>query len=183
MTVVLMNSERYGGTSYLYPPSSGQYGRGWAVSYIPLCSDSEDFTFLVRHEAIGHAFAKLADENSNEANGQIPSSLVSDIKDKEKYGWWSNIDFTSDPSAIKWARFVSDQRYSSERIDVYKGGWGYWTGIWTPTWRSIMKGNSDEFNAPSREAIWKRVMSLSNGPGWTPTYEAFVEYDLGITEQ
>ena len=183
VTVVLMNSERYGGTSYLYPPSSGQYGRGWAVSYIPLCSDSEDFTFLVRHEAIGHAFAKLADENSNEANGQIPSSLVSDIKDKEKYGWWSNIDFTSDPSAIKWARFVSDQRYSSERIDVYKGGWGYWTGIWTPTWRSIMKGNSDEFNAPSREAIWKRVMSLSNGPGWTPTYEAFVEYDLGITEQ
>lgn len=183
VTVVLMNSERYGGTSYLYPPSSGQYGRGWAVSYIPLCSDSEDFTFLVRHEALGHAFAKLADENSNEANGQIPSSLVSDIKDKEKYGWWSNIDFTSDPSAIKWARFVSDQRYSSERIDVYKGGWGYWTGIWTPTWRSIMKGNSDEFNAPSREAIWKRVMSLSNGPGWTPTYEAFVEYDLGITEQ
>lgn len=183
VTIVLMNSERYGGTSYLYPPSSGQYGSGWAVSYIPLCADPEDFTFLVRHEAIGHAFAKLADENSNEANGQIPSSLVSDIKDKEKYGWWSNIDFTSDPSAIKWARFVSDQRYSSERIDVYKGGWGYWTGIWTPTWRSIMKGNSDEFNAPSREAIWKRVMSLSNGSGWTPDYEAFVEYDLDATEQ
>ena len=80
-------------------------------------------------------------------------------------------------------RLISDQRYASERIDVYKGGWGYWTGIWTPTWRSIMKGNSDEFNAPSREAIWKRVMSLSNGPGWTPDYEAFVEYDLGATEQ
>ena len=46
-----------------------------------------------------------------------------------------------------------------------------------------MKGNSDEFNAPSREAIWKRVMSLSNGPGWTPDYEAFVEYDLGATER
>ena len=183
VTVVLMNSGRYGGTTYLYPPSSGQYGSGWAVSYIPLCDDPDDFTFLVRHEALGHAFAKLADENSNETNGHIPSSLVSEIRDKEKYGWWSNIDFTSDPSAIKWARFVSDQRYSSERIDVYKGGWGYWTGIWTPTWRSIMKGNSDEFNAPSREAIWKRVMSLSNGPGWTPTYEAFVEYDLGITEQ
>jgi hypothetical protein len=109
--------------------------------------------------------------------------LVSDIKDKEKYGWWSNIDFTSDPSAVKWARFINDQRYASERIDVYKGGWGYWTGIWTPTWRSIMKGNSDTFNAPSREAIWKRVMSLSNGTGWTYDYESFVEYDLGATEQ
>jgi hypothetical protein len=183
VTIVLLNSERYGGTSYLYPPSSGQYGSGWAVSYIPLCTDPEDFAFLVRHEALGHAFAKLADENSSEANGQIPSSLVSDIKDKEKYGWWSNIDFTADPSAIKWARFISDQRYASERIDAYKGGWGYWTGIWTPTWRSIMKGNSDTFNAPSREAIWNRVMSLSNGPGWTPSYEAFVEYDLGLTEQ
>lgn len=46
-----------------------------------------------------------------------------------------------------------------------------------------MKGNSDTFNAPSREAIWKRVMSISNGPGWTPDYEAFVEYDLGATER
>lgn len=183
VTIVLMNSERYAGTSYLYPPSSGQYGRGWAVSYIPLCYDPDDFTFLIRHEAIGHSFAKLADENLIEANGEIPSSLISDIKAKEKYGWWSNVDFTADPSAVKWAPFISDERYASERVGVYKGGWGYWTGIWTPTWRSIMKGNSDEFNAPSREAIWKRVMSLSNGPGWTPTYEAFVEYDLGITEQ
>lgn len=183
VTIVLMNSERYAGTSYLYPPSSGQYGRGWAVSYIPLCYDPDDFTFLIRHEALGHSFAKLADENSTEANGQIPSSLVSDIKDKEKYGWWSNIDFTSDPSAVKWAPFISDERYASERVGVYKGGWGYWTGIWTPSWRSIMKGNSDAFNAPSRQAIWNRVMSLSNGPDWTPSYEAFVEYDSGTTER
>lgn len=147
VTIVLMNSERYGGTSYLYAPSSGKYGSGWAVSYIPLCSDPVDFTFLVRYEALGHAFAKLADENSSEANGQIPSSVISDIKAKEKYGWWSNIDFTSDPSAVKWAKFIEDERYSSERVDVYKGGWGYWTGI------------------------------------WTPSYEAFVEYDLGATGQ
>lgn len=147
VTVVLMNSERYGGTSYLYAPFSGKYGSGWAVSYIPLCSDPVDFTFLVRNEALGHAFAKLAHENSYETNGHIPSSLISEIKDKEKYGWWSNIDFTSDPSAVKWAKFIEDERYSSERVDVYKGGWGYWTGI------------------------------------WTPSYEAFVEYDLGATGQ
>ncbi len=183
VTIVLMNSERYGGTSYLYAPSSGRYGSGWAVSYIPLCYDPDDFTFLVRHEALGHGFAKLADEYSDEANGHIPSSKVTEIKEKQKYGWWSNVDFTSDPSAVKWAKFIEDERYSSERINVYKGGWGYWTGIWNPTWRSLMKGNSDEFNAPSRQAVWNRVMSLSNGPDWTPSYEAFVEYDLSATER
>lgn len=183
LTIVLMNSERYGGTTYMYSPSSGQYGSGWAVSYIPLCAAPEDFTFLVRHEALGHGFAKLADEYSDESNGHIPSSVVTEIKDRFQSGWWSNIDFTSDPSAVKWARFIADQRYASERINVYKGGWGYWTGIWTPTWRSIMKGNADTFNAPSREAIWKRVMSLSNGPQWAPDYEEFVAYDQGLTEQ
>ena len=183
LTIVLMNSERYGGTTYMYSPSSGQYASGWAVSYIPLCAAPEDFTFLVRHEALGHGFAKLADEYSDESNGHIPSSVVTEIKDRFQFGWWSNIDFTSDPSAVKWARFIADQRYTSERINVYKGGWGYWTGIWTPTWRSIMKGNADTFNAPSREAIWKRVMSLSNGPQWVPDYEEFVAYDQGLTEQ
>ena len=64
------------------------------MSYIPLCADPEDFTFLVRHEALGHAFAKLADENSIEANGQIPSSLVSDIKDKEKDYFQKNFFLT-----------------------------------------------------------------------------------------
>ncbi|MDE7421967.1 MAG: hypothetical protein K2N35_17405 [Muribaculaceae bacterium] len=34
-----------------------------------------------------------------------------------------------------------------------------------------------EFNAPSREAIYKRIMQLSEGEDWTYDYEAFVAFD------
>ena len=39
--------------------------------------------------------------------------------------------------------------------------------------------NSDRgtFNAPSREAIYKRVMKLAYGDSWTYDYEEFVNFD------
>ena len=38
------------------------------------------------------------------------------------------------------------------------------------------------FNAPSREAIYKRVMKLSEGEDWNYDYEKFVEFDLPIRD-
>ncbi|MBQ2875004.1 MAG: hypothetical protein IJE85_06875 [Bacteroidales bacterium] len=178
LTIVLMNSERYGGTTYMYSPEDGGYGSGYAVAYIPLCATQDEFRFLLQHEAIGHGFAKLADEYAYDAGGQIPDQVVADMMKEEKYGWWKNVDFISDLSLVKWARFIEDERYSSEKTGLYEGGCGYWTGIWSPSWRSLMKGNSDTFNAPSREAIWQRIHYLSEGPDWDYVYEDFVAYDL-----
>lgn len=178
LTIVLMNSERYGGTTYMYSPEDGGYGSGYAVAYIPLCATQDEFRFLLQHEAIGHGFAKLADEYAYEAGGQIPDQVVADMMKEEKYGWWKNVDFISDLSLVKWARFIEDERYSSEKAGLYEGGCGYWTGIWSPSWRSLMKGNSDTFNAPSREAIWQRIHYLSEGSDWDYVYEDFVAYDL-----
>lgn len=178
LTIVLMNSERYGGTTYMYSPEDGGYGSGYAVAYIPLCATQDEFRFLLQHEAIGHGFAKLADEYAYEAGGQIPDQVVADMMKEEKYGWWKNVDFISDLSLVKWAPFIEDERYSSEKTGLYEGGCGYWTGIWSPSWRSLMKGNSDTFNAPSREAIWQRIHYLSEGSDWDYVYEDFVAYDL-----
>lgn len=178
LTIVLMNSERYGGTTYMYSPEDGGYGSGYAIAYIPLCATQDEFRFLLQHEAIGHGFAKLADEYAYEAGGQIPDQVVADMMKEEKYGWWKNVDFISDLSLVKWARFIEDERYSSEKAGLYEGGCGYWTGIWSPSWRSLMKGNSDTFNAPSREAIWQRIHYLSEGSDWDYVYEDFVAYDL-----
>lgn len=178
LTIVLMNSERYGGTTYMYSPEDGGYGSGYAVAYISLCATQDEFRFLLQHEAIGHGFAKLADEYAYETGGQIPDQVVADMMKEEKYGWWKNVDFISDLSLVKWARFIEDERYSSEKTGLYEGGCGYWTGIWSPSWRSLMKGNSDTFNAPSREAIWQRIHYLSEGSDWDYVYEDFVAYDL-----
>ncbi len=46
-----------------------------------------------------------------------------------------------------------------------------------PTDYSIMRYNVGGYNAPSREAIYKRIMKLSEGSGWEYDYETFVAYD------
>lgn len=184
LTIVLMNSERYGGTTYMYSPEDGGYGSGYAVAYIPLCATQDEFRFLLQHEAIGHGFAKLADEYSSASNGEIPAETVMQMKELENAGWWNNVDFTSDPDQVKWSYFILDERYSSGHIGVYEGACGYSKGIWTPTWKSIMKGNSEQFNAPSREAIWVRAQSVSNGSEWyydRDAFDDFTAYDLSTS--
>ena len=37
---------------------------------------------------------------------------------------------------------------------------------------------TERFNAPSRCQLYKRIMTLSEGPSWTFDYETFVNWDL-----
>lgn len=128
------------------------------------------------HE-FGHAFACLADEYVDKP-GFFEDWEVTHIQDMMTHlGWYSNVDFTSDLESIKWKRFVNDIRYSDERVSAYEGGFHYMGGIWRATPSSIMV-SSGEFNAPSREAIYKRIHKLAYGEDWQFDYEAFVQQDL-----
>ncbi len=94
-----------------------------------------------------------------------------------QYGWWKNVDFTSDPTQVKWAQFIADNRYASENIGCFEGGLTYWSGVWRPTENSIMRYNAGGFNAPSRYAIWYRINKLAYGEDWEGGYEDFVTFD------
>ena len=175
--IVMMNKDAYAGTCYMYNASSGDYGRGTSIAYFPTSSEIDTFTGLVSHEAGGHGFAKLADEYAYESMGDIPSDEINKRKTMEPYGWWKNVDFTSNPSQVKWSHFIADERYASENIGCYEGGLTYWTGVWRPTDASIMRYNTGGFNAPSRYAIWYRIGKLIYGESWEGSYEDFVTYD------
>lgn len=175
--VVIVNDDTYGGTTSMGTALDGDYGRGRAISYVNRVSRDDKFKYLIRHEAIGHAFAKLADEYGYEENGSIPSSVKNDMQSKQAYGWWGNCSFTSDPSSVRWARFITDFRYASEKIGVYEGAASYDKGIWRPSERSIMRDESANFNAPSREIIWYRIHKLAYGGQWQYDFEDFVQYD------
>lgn len=177
LIVVLLNLDAYSGTCYMYNPPSGNYGRGMSIAYFSNGSDSASFNGLVSHEASGHGFAKLADEYSYERNGAICDSDIASAKEKEAFGWWKNVDFTSDPAQVKWSQFLSDPRYANEGLGCFEGGLTYWTGVWRPSENSIMRHNTGGFNAPSRYAIWYRIGKLAYGESWEGSYEDFVEYD------
>lgn len=177
LIIVMMNKDAYAGTCFMYDCSDGDYGRGPSIAYFPVSSNTETFNGLVSHEAGGHGFAKLADEYAYESMGQVPLEEIIYVHEMEAYGWWKNIDFTNNPTQVKWAKFISDSRYASENLGCYEGGYTYWTGVWRPTLNSIMNNNYGGFNAPSREAIWYRINKLAHGASWNGTYEEFVTYD------
>lgn len=179
LIVVMMNSQAYAGTCYMYYPSSNSdYGRGVSVAYFPLGTDNDMFAQLLHHEACGHGFAKLADEYAYEYMGAVPTDYVSQVRNwQSDWGWYKNVDFTSDPATVKWHTFLSDPRYANEGLGVFEGGATYWTGVWRPTENSIMRYNTGGFNAPSREAIYYRIHKLAYGESWNYDYEDFVAYD------
>ncbi len=173
--IVVINRDYYAGTCYMYNSPGGDYGRGLSISYFPANSYAPTFSSLVSHEAGGHGFAKLGDEYYYVENGTIPEDMIASARASEPYGWWKNVDFTSDPSEVKWAAFIADSRYVAERIGVYQGAYTYPYGAWRPTRNSIMSNNSGGFNAPSRYAIWYRINKLAFGSAGS--YEDFVSYD------
>ena len=179
LLIVAMNSDNYAGTCYMYyPDNNAGYGNGVSVAYFPRGGDATTFAQLLHHEACGHGFAKLADEYAYEYMGAVPSDYISQIQTQQTdWGWWKNVDFTNDWSQIRWRRFLNDSRYQYDGLSTYEGGLTYWSGVWRPTYNSIMRYNTGGFNAPSREAIYYRIHKLAYGDSWQYDYEEFVEWD------
>lgn len=181
LVVVVLNSDKYAGTCWMYYPGNSvttDYGSGVSLAYFPKGSDKTVFSSLLHHEACGHGFSKLDDEYWYTSNGTIPQKEVDSKKSHQNsWGWWKNVDFTDNLALIRWAHFLENDKYKNEGLGAYEGASTYWKGVWRPTDNSIMRDNTGEFNAPSREAIYYRIHKLAYGKNWEYSYEDFVEYD------
>lgn len=184
MSIVILNTEAYAGTTYFgYGTEDGSLIE-YAIGYCPIISgmESEAFRQVLCHECIGHGFAKLLDEYSYQSMGQIPAKEIEDYQLLQTFGWAMNVDFIGDKSQVIWKHFLEDERYAGadafgETLSTYEGACTYWNGAWRPTNESMMRSNIHGFNAPSREAIYKRVMETAYGTPWQYNYEEFVKFD------
>ncbi len=151
------------------------YGRGTSSIVVGRGNQnaSEEFSLTVAHE-FGHSFAKLADEYYYDGSSPDLNSITNMFN---RFGWYKNVDVTSDPATIRWARFLSDERYANEKLGAYEGGFETPEGVWRPSLNSIMRYGT-EFNAPSRAAIYNRIHKLAFGDDWQFDYETFVQQDL-----
>ncbi len=165
---VLINSD--GMTGITAMSKSLQSG----VAYCASGSNIRDmFGVLVRHEAGGHGFAFLSDEYITQT-GSPSQALIDEYNMLYRdYGWYSNVDFTNNPVDVKWSAFLNDDRYKDE-VGIFEGGATFTNGVYRPSQNSMMNKNLERFNAPSRWAIYKRIMELS---GETASFEKFLEYD------
>jgi hypothetical protein len=133
-------------------------------------------TYVIAHEAGGHGFGLLADEYMLSCNVQYPVESIEPTKQQQdKYGIFTNVDFTSDLTKIRWAHMVNHPKYKGI-VGAYEGGLYYYKGVWRAEHLSIMGYQIDlnYFNAPSREAIVKRIKKLAGEPY---SFEDFVAND------
>lgn len=152
------------------------------VAYIMEAVDNAAGTII--HETGGHGIAHLGDEYFEYLNETFPEYLKSRYDNYESIGWYANVDYDNNPATIKWAHLLNDPLYKDE-VGIYEGAfWEY--GIYRSSRASTMGGEvysiggnvwGEWFNAPSREAIYKKVMSLSEGAEWQYDYKRFVEWD------
>ena len=168
LVTVVANTRRHAGTTFMFADNMS------CVAYIPsMANDPSVFGSILRHEAGGHGFGFLADEYV-QFNETAPAEHIAEYNEAyEKYGWYANVDFTNDPEKIRWSRFLADERYKGE-IGIYEGGALYTKGAYRPTVNSMMRENMEYFNAPSRWAIYQRIMERS---GMDCSFEQFLEYD------
>ena len=184
--LVLMNSVRKGGTTYMMQPvDKSIYAGGASVIWVPykdvtVSGGVSALASTIVHELGGHGIAKLADEYAYRDQGAISAEYANYTKEQQNNDeWYLNVDFTSDPKKVRWSQFIGDSAFASENIGVYQGGYTYWSGVWRPTEQSVMNDsfNHSTFNAPCRSLIWTRVMKLSEGSTWNYKYSDFKTWD------
>jgi hypothetical protein len=145
-----------------------------------VCFSMDGVSNILNHEAGGHGIGKLFDEYVEQGNESLslPDENKNELENQwTTLGWGANVDWRSDPTEVKWSKFISDARYADEKIGVYEGSYLYQFGAYRPTENSMMRYNDIPFNAPSREEIYKRVMKESEGDSWIYDYETFVAFD------
>jgi hypothetical protein len=161
---LLINVDAYAGTCMM------EY-TGRSVAMCPMGRKS--FGQVVIHEGGGHGFGRLLDEYRYHAD-RFPD------EEKENLNLWRtqdpyfgyNIDITGERSKVHWKHYFDRSGYDA--VGLFEGGYYYDTGVWRPESVSCMDDNRPYYNAPSREAIVRRIMRAS---GETFMMEDFIKND------
>ncbi len=178
LAVVIINTNDYAGTTYFgFKDDDNKNYVDFALAFCPVIDSvaAPRFRQVLNHEAVGHGLAKLYDEYYYTSNGSPSRSDIAEINTLQAQGWGANIDLNSVVDSTRWADLAADSYFESEALGAYEGAATFAHGVYRPTENSIMRHNTLGFNAPSRRAIFNRVMEYCTGA--TPTYDEFKAFD------
>ena len=160
---VIINLNVYAGTCMMM-------ATGRSVS---MCPTGSSFGKVVTHEGGGHGFGRLLDEYRYH-NMSLPvdeQNYVNSCRESDPYFGY-NISLTGDRELVHWKYYFDMAGY--EAVGMYEGAYLYYMGAWRPEYISCMEDNRPYYNAPSREAIVRRIMKAS---GSTFDYDDFLAKD------
>ena len=87
-------------------------------------------------------------------------------------GWYWNVNPENSGDYYKF----TNSAYTSAEVGFIEGAWGYAYGMYRPTAGGMMQGSTGVFNAPSRHAIYHRIITESEGAN-AYSWSKFLEYD------
>lgn len=176
IVILLVNTTEQSGTCWYSKQGKvdaskvGDGIKSYAIAM--LAADTMGASGLVKHEGGGHAFGRLADEYN--WGGTADEAKKQSLRNEQNNnGFYWNVSSTTGSSS-PWAHFIGRPGYGD--VGYYEGAWGCSTGLYRPTENSIMLNNQGNFNAPSREIIYKRIILQSEGAG-SYSFDRFLEYD------
>ena len=173
IAILLINTdEQAGSTGYPFRDYKSGFANGYASFAIAaLAANTTGTNGLVKHEAGGHAFGRLADEYYSGSN-TASSSNKTDLSNWHAKGWYWNVNPSNAGNYYKF----TNSAYSSDEVGFIEGAWGYAYGMYRPTQGGMMQGSTGVFNAPSRHAIYHRIITESEGAN-AYSWDKFLEYD------
>ena len=173
IAILLVNTdENAGSTGYPFRDYKSGFANGYASFAIAvLAANSTGTNGLVKHEAGGHAFGRLADEYYS-SGSTASSANKTDLSNWHAKGWYWNVN----PNNTNNYYMFTNSAYSSAEVSFIEGGWGYQYGMYRPTQGGMMQGSTGVFNAPSRHAIYHRIITESQGTS-AYSWSSFLEYD------
>ena len=156
LVILVPNSDAYNGVTEfkdgvpmaICPPSNRPY--------------PQDTRGVIQHEAGGHGFGRLADEEIAKS-AWATGGVLNEIEEKQSWGWYQNIATTSNMKQVPWADFIFDPRYS-DYVDVYEGAYGYMRGIFRSEANSCMNYGIPYYNTISRLSIMRRIFDYAREP-------------------
>ena len=174
ISIVLVNTNKDAGTSSqidLVVDGTSYYGepyKGFGVACV--AANSTGTNGLIKHEAGGHAFGRLADEYLD-GDDNIQKSYDGNLTDPHNKGQYRNV------TTYKgyWDDLLYYPGYSSV-ISYVEGGMSCDKGIYRPTTGGMMFNNQGVFNAVCRRIIFERIIRQTEGAG-AYSLSKFVEYD------
>ena len=160
LIVLVVNTDEYGGVTYLWED-------GTTIAVCPKVSNSYpyDFRGVVQHEACGHGFGKLGDENVRYMSS-INDKGAQNKKDKKAIenahdlGWFVNLSLTGNMSEVAWSHLMVHDDYKNI-VDVYEGGYYYSQGVYRSEDVSCMDTHIPYFSAISRQSIVERILTYA----------------------
>lgn len=153
MIILVPNSDVYSGVT--------EFHDGMPLSICPPSNRPypQDTRGVIQHEAGGHGFGRLADEEIRYSSWATPN-IVAEIEAKHREGWYKNIATTSKMSQVPWADFIFDTRYS-DYVDIYEGAYSYMRGVFRSESNSCMNYGIPYYNAISRLEIMRRIFDYA----------------------